>query len=75
VLPSRAIFGKTYNILNQIKIKNLDWQKFHSPHKMPMTETVNVIALVPWSLPKQWNTTFFCIFIDYRGHHSKGVAI
>ncbi len=24
---------------------------------------------------KEWNSTFFCIFIDYRGHHRKGVAI
>ncbi len=23
----------------------------------------------------QWNNTFFYIFIDYRGHHRKGVAI
>ncbi len=24
---------------------------------------------------KQWNSAFFCIFIDYRGHHRKGVEI
>jgi hypothetical protein len=23
----------------------------------------------------QWNSTFFCIFIYYRGHHRQGVAI
>jgi hypothetical protein len=22
-----------------------------------------------------WNSAFFCIFIDYRGHHRKGAAI
>jgi hypothetical protein len=65
VLLSRAIFGKTYNSLNQIKIQNLDWQKFNSPHKMPMTETVYVIALVPGSL--QHCTTFFAFSLIIEG--------
>ncbi len=27
------------------------------------------------NIPLKWNSAFFCVFIDYRGHHRKGVAI
>jgi hypothetical protein len=28
-----------------------------------------------WNFWFKWNSTFFCIFIDYRGRHRKGAAI